>query len=60
MSVQTHTVNYDDAMSAATTLLQWAEERGVGLEQVIMLKTLQEKVMSFSRILKTFNNYFEQ
>lgn len=62
-AAQAFTVSCDDAMSAATTLLRWAEERGVGMEHVIMLKTFQEKVMtdSFKRkSQKTLDDYFRQ
>lgn len=59
---QPFTVSCEDAMSAATTLLRWSEERGVGMEHIVLLKSLQEQVMtdSFKRkSQKTLDFYFK-
>lgn len=52
-----------DIMLAATTLLCWFQERGVRMKNILVLKNLQERVISESFTKKTqkiLDGYFKK
>ncbi|KAJ8881556.1 hypothetical protein PR048_018039 [Dryococelus australis] len=56
------TVNCDEAVSAANTLLQWCEERGFDYEQIVMLKDIQDQALTDSfrkKKQKTIPDFFK-
>lgn len=41
-----YTISCDEAMLAANTLIRWCEERGLDLNNVLMLRHIQENAMT--------------